>query len=77
MWLTRWNVQYPLSPVQAVGIVLASLDGKMADSKTFDKMKGWKAGAKGLVRGCCTVVLALELTSCSLAVLAQFKRGKK
>ena len=33
------DFQYPLSPLQAFGICLASVDGKLADSKGFDKLR--------------------------------------
>ena len=35
----------PLSPLQAFGIVLSSLDGKMADSKSWNKL--WKRRDSG------------------------------
>ena len=38
--------QYPLSPVQAFGIVLSSLDGKVADSKGFELINKMKKKKK-------------------------------
>ena len=37
--IAQFTVQYPLSPIQAFGIVLSVVDGKLADSKNFHKLK--------------------------------------
>lgn len=40
------DFRFPLSPVQAFGIVLASLDGKVADTKGWDSFMKWTSKAK-------------------------------
>uniref|UniRef100_A0A7S1G903 Tubby C-terminal domain-containing protein n=1 Tax=Bicosoecida sp. CB-2014 TaxID=1486930 RepID=A0A7S1G903_9STRA len=41
------DYQFPLSGVQAVAICLSSMDGKLADSKGFDRFKDFKEKAGG------------------------------
>lgn len=44
------DYEYPLSAVQAFAICLASMDGKIADSKGFERWKGFKESASGMFR---------------------------
>jgi len=41
------DVAWPLSPLQAIGIVLASLDPKIADTKSYDALKKQLKSAPG------------------------------
>lgn len=42
------DFQYPLSPLQAFAICLASMDGKLADTKGFERFKGISEKAEGI-----------------------------
>ena len=42
--LARAPLQFPLSPYQAFAIALSTLDPKLADSKTYDKLRRMRGG---------------------------------